>query len=220
MALGKPETAKEDIQEALNKAEHVRSPLRGSTYLLAAEVNSLDASQNGLLRTQCRKWQDDAASLLYKNKGEEDGTFIMFNLYAVHHERGKILLRFSLFHTSDDDLTKLLKDKHVKANASLIKDARNALITAKKHLVATINPSITIDMGITDVDCAITEARLLLIEREYEESAKLAKNALNFARASHSKKGIEEISKIYSILKQLMPNSPYACNLGVELGRF
>jgi transcriptional regulator with XRE-family HTH domain len=213
LTLNKRESAKEDIQEALNKAEHVRSPLRGSTYLLAAEVNALDAPQDGLLRTQCRKWQDDAATLLYKKKIEDDGTFIMFNLYAVHHERAKTLLRFALFHISDDDLTERLKDKYIKADATLIKDSRSALIAARKHLESTINPSIT-------MDCTITEARLLLVGKEYEESAKLTKNALIFARASHSGKGINEIGKIHTILSQIVPQCPYVCNLGVELGRF
>jgi DNA-binding XRE family transcriptional regulator len=208
--------AKEDIQEALKKTEKARPSLRGSVYLLAAEINAFYAPQDGKLRTQCRQWQDDAATLLYKKKTEPDTTFIVgFSLYAVYHERAKTLTRFALFHTSDDELTERLKDRYIRADASLLTDARSSLLAAKKHLDSGQPGRATSLM-----DYAITEARLLLIEREYEQSAKIAKNALGSANASHSAKGVSEVGEIHTILSQLAPQNPYVCNLGVELGRF
>ncbi len=213
----KMDLAKEEIQAALNKVEHVRSPLKGSTYLLAAEINALDAPQDGKLRTQCRQWQDGAANLLYKKKDESDGTFIVFNLYAVHHEKAKMLTRFSLFHTTDDELIESLKNTYIRADATLLKDARSALTAARKHLEA-INCTCTPDTTLA-MDCTLTEARLLLTGKEFEESAKVAKIALSVARAAHSTKGVNEAGKIHTVLSKLAPKNPYVCNLGVELGR-
>jgi hypothetical protein len=62
--------------------------------------------------------------------------------------------------------------------------------------------------------------RVLLIEKELEESARLAKDALKFAQTSHSKQGIKEVTSIYTMLKALAPMDPYVCNLGVELGMY
>ncbi len=151
--------AKEDIQEALKKIENVRSSLKGSTYLLAAEINAFYASQDGKLRSQCRQWQDDAANLLYKKKVESGTPFVVvFNLYAVHHERAKTLTRFALFHTSDNELVERLKNRHIRADAELLKDARSSLTAARKHLGSVQTTSL--------MDFAITEARLLLPEKQ------------------------------------------------------
>ncbi len=216
LTRGNRNLAKEDIQAVLEKAEHVGIPLRGSTYLLAAEINALDASQDGKLRTQCRSWQDNAADLLYnKKKVESDGTFILFDLYAVHHERAKILMRFALFHTTDEELIEGLKNEHRRADAGLLKEAHSALSSARKHLEAANGTRPTRIM-----DSTITEARLLLMGKEYEESAKLVKTALTIARLINSAKGINEVEKIYTMLHQLAPKNPYVCNLGVELGKF
>jgi DNA-binding XRE family transcriptional regulator len=205
--------AKEDIQEALKKTENARPSLKGSAYLLAAEINAFYASQDGKLRSQCRQWQDDAATLLYKKKTESDTIFIVvFNLYAVHHERAKTLTRFALFHTTDDELIERLKDRYIRADAALLKDARSSLTAARKHLGSVQTTSLT--------DYTITEARLLLVEREYEQSARIAKNALSSAHASHSAQGVSEVGKIHTMLNELAPQNPYVCNLGVELGRF
>src|SRR5579859_1178487 len=40
-------------------------------------------------------------------KQEDNGTRVLFNLYAVHHEKAKLLLRLSLFHFSDQELVDL-----------------------------------------------------------------------------------------------------------------
>jgi DNA-binding XRE family transcriptional regulator/predicted transcriptional regulator len=206
------DAAKKDIQESLDKAERARGQLKGSSYLLAAEINALYAEGDEKLKAQCRKWQDDAAKLIYKGKVEEDGTFLTFNLYAIHHERAKTLLRFALHYTTDNELATQLKRKHVRADKELIKDAKGALITARKHLESTGKRK--------EMYLSITEARIHLVAREFEECARVAKQALQSARKAHSQQGIEEIKQIYAILHQLDARNPHVAHLGVELGIF
>jgi DNA-binding XRE family transcriptional regulator len=205
---GDYDLAKQDSLAALEKAEHARGPLKGNAYLLAAETSALFASGEEKIRKQCRKWQEQAANLLYQGKVQEDETFLWFDLYAVHHERAKTLARFSLFHSSDDELVELLKNPHVKANEYL-KDAQNALETARAHMASR-------DTG--RMDYSITQAKVHLIGKEFEESARETKAALQMAHVAHSQKGIKQIRKIYSMLNKLAPQNPYVLNLGVELG--
>ncbi|HEU5383355.1 MAG TPA: helix-turn-helix transcriptional regulator [Ktedonobacteraceae bacterium] len=208
----RPGQAKEDIQGALDKVKRMQAPLKGSTYLLSAEVNSLYAGENEKLRTQCRVWQDNAIKLLYNGKVEDDGTFLTFNLYAVHHERAKTLLRFALFYANDHELVEKLTNPYVKANDALLKEAMNAILNARKHLGSS---------GFTrEMYLSITEAKIYLVRKEYEESAKIAKVALQFAYQAHSKQGTEEIKQLYRMLRQLAPRNPYVANLGVELKIF
>ncbi len=206
------DSAKKDIQSVLDSAEKARGPLKGSTYLLAAEVNALYAEGDEKLKTQCRKWQDKAANLIYKGKVEDDGNFLTFSLYAVHHERAKTLLCFALYCATDDELVSCLKDTRRQANRELLKDARSALMAARNHLGAS---TFRKEMYLT-----ITEARLHLIAREFEESAIVAKNALQYARKSHSQQGIGEVRKLHAMLVELAPMNPHICNLGIELGIF
>ena len=204
--------ARKDIQGALDKTGRARGPLKGSSYLLAAEVNALYTEGDEKLKTQCRKWQDDAAKLIYKGKVEDDGTFLTFNLYAVHHERAKMLLRFARYHTTDEELVTQLKNTNVRADKDRIKDAKNALMAARNHLESSSKRK--------EMYLSITEARIYLVTKEFEESAITAKRALDFAHKAHSQQGIEEIKQIYSMLHQLEPKNPYIANLGVELGIF
>jgi len=202
--------AKQDVQSALEKAEHARGPLRGSSYLLAAEVSALYAGEDERLKTQCHKWQDKATNLIYKGKVEDDGTFLLFNLYAVHHERAKTLLRFALFHTTDDELVARLKNPHVRADAKLLKDAQDALTVAASQF----------GMNEPRTDLTLTEARLHLIAKEFEESAKAAKEALKLARKKHSARSVGEVRTLYTMLNELAPVNPYVRNLGIELEIF
>jgi DNA-binding XRE family transcriptional regulator len=208
--------ARDDIKNALEKSERASRMLRGNCYLLSAEVNALYTGGDEKLRTQCRIWQDNATKLVYMGL-EDDGNFMQFNLYATHHERAKTLLRFALFHTSDEELVEQLKITQRSANKELLKEAANAISAAKKHIDA--NKS-TGDISTGKMNLSITEARLYLIAREYEESAKLASTALQFAHKAHSKQGTEEIKKIYSLLYQLAPKNPYVAHLGITLGVF
>lgn len=214
LVQNRPDAAKNDIINALSKTKRARAPLKGSSCLLAAEANSLYAESDEELRTTCRKWQDSALKLIYDNKVEDDGTFLVLDLYAVHHERAKTLLRFALFHTSNDELLNRLKNTHLRANLQLLKEARSALIAAEKHL------HFKTDSFTKEMDLSITEAKIYLIAREYEESAKTAKVALQFAQKSYSQQGVEEVKQLYAILNQLVPMNPYIANLDVELSIF
>ncbi len=206
------DVAQQDIHAALEKAKRARGPLKGNVYLLAAEIHALLAGSQEKTKTQCRQWQNQAANLLYNNKVQADETFLWFDLYCVHHERAKTLARFSLFHTNDDELVELLKDPHMKANDNL-KDAQDALEIAKTHMAAR-------DTGKYDraMDYALTQARVYLVGKEFEESAKEVKSALQLAGAAHSQKGIEQVRTLYNILNKLVPQNPHVLNLGIELG--
>jgi DNA-binding XRE family transcriptional regulator len=205
-------SARNDITSALEKAKRACAPFKGSSYLLAAEINALYAGSEEKLKTACRTWQDQAAKLTHNGKIEDDGSFLTFNLYAVHHERAETLLRFAFFHTNDKKLVEQLKDTHEIANKELLRDARNALTAARKH--------VEVGSMRKEMYLSLTEACIFLGAREYEESAKEAKIALQFARASHSQQGIGEVKQLYTMLFQLAPKNPYIANLGVELGIF
>jgi hypothetical protein len=145
--------------------KQVCGTVKGSIYLLNAEIHAFYTENDKNLQKQCREWQKLAADLVYRGKVEDNGTFIMFSLYAVHHERAKMLARFSLFHTNDKELLERLKNTHVQANSELLEEAHSELTNAKKH------------MGIrqtTAMDVSITEARIFLIQREFGESAKVS----------------------------------------------
>ncbi|QBD75761.1 XRE family transcriptional regulator [Ktedonosporobacter rubrisoli] len=204
--------AREDIQAALSLAEHARGPLKGSCYLLRAEIEALFGEGDEKIKLQCRKWQDAAANLIYKGKVEPDETFLTFSLYAVHHERAKTLTRFALYHTTDDELVALLKQPHRRAKKELLRDAQESLLTAEKHLQQNNLP---IGMYLP-----LTEAKCYLVDREFEKSAKTAKQALQYARVASSQQGIVETTRLYNMLSELAPNNPYICNLGVELGLY
>lgn len=97
---GQLEQAQKDIDQALSLADRARGPLKGSMYLLAAEIYSFSAAREERIKSECRRWQEKAAHLIYKQRVEEDGTFLSLSLYAVHHERAKTLLRFILARAS------------------------------------------------------------------------------------------------------------------------
>ena len=173
---------------------------------------ALYAERDEKLKTQCRTWQENAAKLLYGGKREDDETFLTFNLYAVHHERAKTLLRFAFFYTSDHDLLDILQNTSRRANNNLLADARNALAAARRHLEPG---DFTKEMYL-----ALTEARTYLIARECEESARVATIALQFAQKAHSQQGKEEVKQLYGLLSQLASANPYVAHLGVELQIF
>ncbi|TMC15778.1 MAG: hypothetical protein E6J34_21060 [Chloroflexi bacterium] len=123
-----------------------------------------------------------------------------------------------MFHTTDEELVQALKDPYRKADAKLLADATTALAAATKHLHpnnGTAMVSRTIVMA-----SLVTEARLLLLGKEYEQSAKVAQTALDLAKAAHSKKGEQDIRRIYMMLRELVERNPYVANLAVELNIF
>src|SRR5581483_101635 len=108
------ELAKLDTQIVLRFVDDVSPTLKGNIYLIAAEVYSLDASEPST-RKQCEKWQDQAATIVYRNVDEEDDTFLKLNATALHHEKAKTLIQFGRY-----------------------KEAQSELLTARKTLQADL----------------------------------------------------------------------------------
>ena len=206
------DAARKDIQDALTYAKVVRTPLTGSVHLLAAEINALYAKDDDKLRNQCIGWQNKVVSALYNGRIEEDGTFLRLNLAGVHHERVKTLSRFALFHATDDELIALLKQPHIRAEAKYLKEANNAMTLAWENLQS----------GFTgwEKNFYLTEAKLRLVGRDFEQSAKTAKKALKMATVLHSQKVKDEVTGLYHMLAVLDPENPHIRNLGVALGIF
>ncbi|MBA2682218.1 MAG: hypothetical protein H0U76_27980 [Ktedonobacteraceae bacterium] len=206
------EQASTDIIYAQKQAKHASKQLRGSIYLLGAEIQAHYAEQDATLKKQCHKWQELATNILYKENLEDDGTFIYFDLYAVHHERAKMLTRFALFHATDNELVEQLKHPDTRADKGILHEAHGALSASRSHLDAH---SFTKEMYLS-----ITEARMYLLAREFEESARTAKHALRLAQKAHSNQGRSDVEKIYAMLNAVAKDNPYISNLGVELGIF
>ncbi len=97
------ERAKKETQTALHLVEQVGPILRGNIYLIAAEVFALDAS-DASMRKQCEKWQDKAATLVYRNEADEDDTFLRLNATALHHEKAKTLIQFGRFREAHSEI--------------------------------------------------------------------------------------------------------------------
>ncbi|MGH2494291.1 MAG: helix-turn-helix domain-containing protein [Ktedonobacteraceae bacterium] len=97
------EHAKKDVQIALDHAEQIGPILRGKLYLIAAEVSALDAHDPSA-RKQCEKWQEKAATLVYRSAQDEDDTFLRLNATALHHEKAKTLIHFGRLREAHSEL--------------------------------------------------------------------------------------------------------------------
>ncbi len=97
------ERAKVDAQTALRYVEQVGPILRGNIYLIAAEVFALDAG-DASTRKQCEKWQDKAATIVYRNEDDEDDTYLRLNATGLHHEKAKTMLQFGQFREAHSEL--------------------------------------------------------------------------------------------------------------------
>jgi transcriptional regulator with XRE-family HTH domain len=191
---GKLAEARKDIASAMECVEKVRNgPLKGNIYLESANINTEFAVNDKTLQNQCRAWQDKAATMLYKGLLVPDESFVRFNLSAVHHEKAKSLLFWQK--TGDDR-----------------KVVRNKLAIA----IETLSP----DLHVWKAYYYMTEARLNLADHDLEGSAQSGKEALKVARAMHNKIEEENVKELYYQLNKQVPNNPYICNLGVELGIF
>jgi DNA-binding XRE family transcriptional regulator len=212
LVQGRHDQARQDITAALEYAKTVRNPVTGSIYLLAAEVNSFYAKDDERLRKQCITWQNKVINALYNGKIEEDGTFLCLNLAAVHHERAKTFVRFALFHSSDEELLALLQQPHIQPDSQYLKEAHNAMNLAWENLQS----------GFTgwEKNFLMTEARLHLINRDIEGSAKTAKEAFNLATVLYAQKVKGEVKGLYQMLSILERENPYVRNLGVALGMY
>jgi hypothetical protein len=192
------EAAQVEIAQAQKYMEKIpNSPLKGNIYLEAANINAPFADPR--LQSQCLKWQDNAANMLYKGKLEQDQSFMRFNLAAVNHEKAKLLLQFG---TQDGGKIKT-------GDASAV---RNKLKAASSALPTTL--------PLWQVYFSVTETHLYRAEHDIEGCVHTAKSALSLARAMHAKKEEENIKNLYVDLVQSEVKNSYVDNLGVELGIF
>jgi len=177
--------------------DNVRNLTKGELYLTIGDRYSPIAAHDVALAAQVRKWQDRAINLVYKGNVEPDGSYFCLNRAAVHHERAKTLLEFSL---ARPDEKHLLDDAH--SEMQLAWDA------------------LTPDLVEWHLYFFITQARLSMAERDLEGSARLALDALQVARLLQSMKGEDQVRDLSLSLKRLDERNPYVCNLGVQLGMF
>jgi hypothetical protein len=189
--------ARQTIQGALNYAERVGTPLRGSLYLREAEVSTRFAATDETLAKQIRHSQDRVVTLLYKGKLEQERSFLKLNLAGAHHERAKTLIQFHAFHPDS---------KH------LLRDARHEMQMAWDAL--------TPESAEWRIYFFLTEARLYQAERDVEASVKLALDALQAAREVQSKRQEDQVRSVYHELMQMDKLNPLVHNLGVQLGIF
>jgi transcriptional regulator with XRE-family HTH domain len=96
--------AKEDVDAALVYAERIRTPLKGNIYLVAAEVYAADTQGNQQVKTQCDRWHEQVANLVYKGGIEDDGSFVKLNVTTTHHERAKTLIQLRRFKEARNEL--------------------------------------------------------------------------------------------------------------------
>ncbi|HEU5383618.1 MAG TPA: helix-turn-helix transcriptional regulator [Ktedonobacteraceae bacterium] len=183
--------AQVDTEGALNRIEHTgeTDSLKGNIYLIAAEVNSLFASNDRKLRSQCLDWQAKVGNILYRGPLEDDGSLTKLNKTALHHEQAKVHLQFG----------------H-------IREARDAINRTWKIL----SPSQTS----LRTYIYLTEAKIFMVEKELEGSARCGIEAHAMAAIRRSQKQQEEIKQIYKRMVELDENNPYVCRLGVELNMF
>jgi transcriptional regulator with XRE-family HTH domain len=182
------ERAKMDVQAVLQYKD-VASILKGNIYLIAAEVYSLDASDSST-RRQCERWQDQAATIVYKTAdNEEDDTFLRLNGTALHHEKAKTLIQFKHF-----------------------KEAQNELNIARKALQA--------DLLTWHINLYITEAQLYKAQNDLEGSAISGVEAYKIAKVVQSLKDEAEVKRLFLELKHLDAANPHVCNLGRVVGMY
>jgi transcriptional regulator with XRE-family HTH domain len=197
MGYGNYDLAQEAIQGAVERVEHVRTPLKVNVYLVAANANAIYTAGDETLQKQIQRWLDKALTLVYKGKIEQDSSFLKPNRAAVHHEKAKTLLQFSRLHPT---------------NKKYVKDARNELNLAWEGL--------PLDLTVWRMYFSLTEARLFVAEHDLEGGAKMAVQALEVAKLMGSKKGEAQVATLYRDLMGLSKTNPYVHNLGVQLGIF
>jgi len=191
---GKAVQAQEAIAAAMKCVDKLKNgPLKGNIYLEAANINTPFALHDDTLKSQCRMWQEKAATMLYKGQVEPDEMFFRFNLSAVHHEKAKALLAWQ----------KITKDHEM---------IQDELVVAIETLPA--------ELAVWKGYYYMTEARLHLSDHDLEGSAQSAKVALKVARSLHSHMVEDEVKSLYRDLDKKAALNPYVRNLGLELGIF
>ena len=190
--------AQTEIAQARQYLEKIpHSPLKGNIYLESANIGAPTALYEKQ-QTQCQKWQDQAAKMLYNGKIEQDENFFHFNLAAVNHEKARVLLSFA-----------------TRGGKKITSDTAKVVRNKLKAASSTLPP----DLSVWQVYFSVTEAQLYRAEHDIEGCVHAAKSALSLARAMHAKTEEEKIKGLHTDLAQ-NAKSPYIDNLGVELGIF
>jgi len=189
--------AQQAIQGAVERVEHVRTPLKVNVYLSAANANAMYTAHDETLEKQIQRWLEKALTLVYKGKIEQDSSFLRPNLAAVHHEKARTLMQFSRLHPT---------------TKKYLKDARNELNMAWKAFPA--------ELAGWRMHFCLTEAKLFVAEHDLEGGARIGIQALEAARLMGSKRGETEVATLYHDLMGLSKTNPYVHHLGVQLGIF
>jgi hypothetical protein len=189
--------AKKTIRGALDRIEHVGTPLKVDIYLFAANAHVMFTENDTRLEEDIKRWLDTALNTVYKGKMEDDSSFLRPNLAGIHHEKAKIYLEFFNLHPK---------------NPQHLKDARHELNLAWSGL--------TPGFAEWRMHFALTESRLFLAERNIEGAAKIAMQAVKQAKFIQSMQGEEQAKELYYQLRQQDKRNSYIVNLGVQLGIF
>ena len=197
ITLNRIKDAKDDIEAARTYIGRIRSPLKGSIYLRAAEINS-HLGGTEAMREENKRLHELAANLAYdlKETNTYDRTFEILNTSSVHHERAKTLIKLHEFDP---------KAQH-------LKDAENELNLAKK--------SFTPELVEWKLFFSLTEGKLRIAQGEITRSAIVGKEALKTARTLSSQSGLNDVTTLYRELRKNHATNLEVINLGVQLGMF
>ena len=190
-------SARDAAAQSMRSIEYVGNPAQGNILMISADMASRLSIRDPQATLELRNWQDKALTIAYKGDLEPDRTFIRFNRAAIHHERAKTLLR-----GFEADPTQ----------SQLVKETQSELRLAWEGL--------TPDVSEWQMYFLETEARLHLVLRDLEASAKQGIASLKAARNHTSLKGERQVRVLYSDLQKLDASNPYVCNLGMQLGLF
>ena len=195
---GNPAKARDAARRSLQIAEKIRThtPLYGTIQLMAAPILLPETFNDTALLRSVRRSEDKILHIVQAQTVEPDRSFLYLNLAGVHHERAKLFLELNKFYPKQ----------------GYLKDVENEMKLTWE--------SFTSEFAEWALYFHLTEARLSEAQREAEQSAQSGIEALKGARAGNSKRKEDAIIALYQDLRQLAPNNPYVCNLGVQLGMF
>lgn len=156
--------AKVDVDAALACADRIRAPLKGNIYLVAAEVYADGSENSEQMKTQCDRWHEKVAGLVYRGGIEDDDSFVKLNVTTTQHERAKTLIQLHRF-----------------------KEARHELDTAWK----TLSPDLVIwriNLSLTEARLHFAEKDIEGSAQSAIEALKIAKalNARDKVSQAHS----------------------------------
>lgn len=156
--------ARDDVDAALTCVDRIRAPLKGNIYLVAAEVYADGSENSEHVKTQCDRWHEKVANLVYTGGIENDESFVKLNITTTQHERAKTLIQLHRF-----------------------KEARHELNTAWK----TLSPDLVIwriNLSLTEARLFFAEKDIEGSAQSAIEALKIAKalNAQDKVSQAHS----------------------------------